>query len=341
MTFGLCNAAQTFQRFVNKVTRGLKNVRAYIDDCLIASTSEEEHLNDLRELFQRFKEYGVTINPAKSPHTPTNTNTSNRENSTQEPTLIPSDERPDTQATTQDARTDSTPDATPPRSRHPRVDPPDPTRERRTRSGRVVRFPSKYKDFVTRSRNTTKDHGDLKLRRRHTDVRQQDILGEKNFPVLTFVMRPCLGAPRSFTRNPSHPNLCENNLIISGVIETRILVRQFSAVNTMIYGTFVRVNGSIVIVLKSRIGTELQKKLFLIHIYSESLPEQVSVCPCVRDNLCSTRPNRRSPHKIEIQAYRSRCAPPRCLEEAVFQLFAYNSKRRGRTEKVIHIKIRV
>ncbi|CAB0020282.1 unnamed protein product [Nesidiocoris tenuis] len=41
------------------------------------------------------------------------------------------------------------------------------------------------------------------------------------------------------------------------------------------------VNGSIVIVLKSRIGTELQKKLYLIHIYSESLPEQVSVCPCV------------------------------------------------------------
>ncbi|CAA9995013.1 unnamed protein product, partial [Nesidiocoris tenuis] len=36
-----------------------------------------------------------------------------------------------------------------------------------------------------------------------------------------------------------------------------------------------RVNGSIGIVLKSRIGTELQKKLFHIHIYSESLPEQV------------------------------------------------------------------
>ncbi|CAB0010402.1 unnamed protein product [Nesidiocoris tenuis] len=47
-----------------------------------------------------------------------------------------------------------------------------------------------------------------------------------------------------------------------------------------------RVNGSIVIVLKSRIGTEPQKKLFLIHIYSESLPEQVSnhflnKCLCV------------------------------------------------------------
>ncbi|CAB0018527.1 unnamed protein product [Nesidiocoris tenuis] len=42
-----------------------------------------------------------------------------------------------------------------------------------------------------------------------------------------------------------------------------------------------QVNGSIGIVLKSRIGTELQKKLFLIHIYSEPLPEQVSVSPCV------------------------------------------------------------
>ncbi|CAB0001728.1 unnamed protein product [Nesidiocoris tenuis] len=47
--------------------------------------------------------------------------------------------------------------------------------------------------------------------------------------------------------------------------------------NVCFYFHIYRVNGSIVIVLKSRIGTELQKKLFLIHIYSESLPEQVSI----------------------------------------------------------------
>ncbi|CAB0005614.1 unnamed protein product, partial [Nesidiocoris tenuis] len=47
-----------------------------------------------------------------------------------------------------------------------------------------------------------------------------------------------------------------------------------------------RVNGSIVIVLKSRIGTEIQKKLFLIHIYPELLPEQVSVCSSVRVPVC-------------------------------------------------------
>ncbi|CAB0010595.1 unnamed protein product, partial [Nesidiocoris tenuis] len=58
--------------------------------------------------------------------------------------------------------------------------------------------------------------------------------------------------------------------------------------------THIIVNGSIVIVLKSRIGTELQKKLFLIHIYSESLPEQVSVCPCVRVSVSPLRITNRS-----------------------------------------------
>ncbi|CAB0010236.1 unnamed protein product [Nesidiocoris tenuis] len=47
--------------------------------------------------------------------------------------------------------------------------------------------------------------------------------------------------------------------------------------------------GSIVIVLKSRIGTELQKNLFLIHIYSESLPKQVSVYPSVRVAVCAIK----------------------------------------------------
>ncbi|CAA9994024.1 unnamed protein product, partial [Nesidiocoris tenuis] len=50
----------------------------------------------------------------------------------------------------------------------------------------------------------------------------------------------------------------------------------YSHLNWASIRSYPSVNGSIVIVLKSRIGTELQKKLFLIHIYSESLPEQVS-----------------------------------------------------------------
>jgi len=54
MSFGLRNAAQTFQRFIDEVLRDLDFCYAYIDDILVASRSEEEHLQHLRILFNRF-----------------------------------------------------------------------------------------------------------------------------------------------------------------------------------------------------------------------------------------------------------------------------------------------
>lgn len=65
MTFGLCNAAQSFQRFMNTVTRGLDFVFGYIDDLLIASKDFDEHSTHLRLLFERLSEYGLSINLAK------------------------------------------------------------------------------------------------------------------------------------------------------------------------------------------------------------------------------------------------------------------------------------
>jgi hypothetical protein len=65
MTFGIRNAAQTFQRFIDNVLRGLDFCYAYIDDILIASSCLEAHLNHLRTLFQRLEKYGVVINPSK------------------------------------------------------------------------------------------------------------------------------------------------------------------------------------------------------------------------------------------------------------------------------------
>lgn len=62
MTFGLCNAAQTFQRFVNSIIQGLDFCFAYIDDILIASKNEEEHLKHIRTVLQRLDDYGVVIN---------------------------------------------------------------------------------------------------------------------------------------------------------------------------------------------------------------------------------------------------------------------------------------
>ncbi|KAG8180948.1 hypothetical protein JTE90_024697 [Oedothorax gibbosus] len=65
MQFGLCNAASTFQRFIDNVIRDLPSTYAFIDDILVASTTEEEHLVHLRMLFQRLQEYGLSVNAAK------------------------------------------------------------------------------------------------------------------------------------------------------------------------------------------------------------------------------------------------------------------------------------
>lgn len=62
MTFGLCNAAQTFQRFVNTIIQGLDFCFAYLDDILIASKSEKEHLEHLRIVLNRLNDYGIVIN---------------------------------------------------------------------------------------------------------------------------------------------------------------------------------------------------------------------------------------------------------------------------------------
>lgn len=65
MPFGLRNSAQTFQRFINEVLHGLEFCYAYIDDILVASSTEEEHKQHLREVFNRLQQYGVRLNPAK------------------------------------------------------------------------------------------------------------------------------------------------------------------------------------------------------------------------------------------------------------------------------------
>ncbi|BHF68050.1 hypothetical protein SprV_0301108000 [Sparganum proliferum] len=65
MPFGLRNASQTFERFIDRVLRGLPFVYVYIDDVLVASRDVEEHLQHLTLLFDRFQQFGVTLHPAK------------------------------------------------------------------------------------------------------------------------------------------------------------------------------------------------------------------------------------------------------------------------------------
>jgi cleavage and polyadenylation specificity factor subunit 1 len=65
MPFGLKNAAQAFQRMMDMVCKNLSFVFVYLDDILIASRNRREHLEHLRQIFQRLQEHGLFINPSK------------------------------------------------------------------------------------------------------------------------------------------------------------------------------------------------------------------------------------------------------------------------------------
>ena len=65
MPFGLKNAAQTFQRFMDQVVRGLDFCYVYIDDLLVASSSPLEHQQHLRLIFERLSHHGIIINAQK------------------------------------------------------------------------------------------------------------------------------------------------------------------------------------------------------------------------------------------------------------------------------------
>ena len=63
--FGLKNSGQTFQRFIDHVTRGLDFVFVYLDDLLVTSVDHKTHKKHLQVLFTRLAEYGIIIGPDK------------------------------------------------------------------------------------------------------------------------------------------------------------------------------------------------------------------------------------------------------------------------------------
>ena len=61
MPFGLKNAAQAFQRLMDTVFQNVHCVFVYLDDILIASSSEREHISDIRTVCNRLNDFGLTI----------------------------------------------------------------------------------------------------------------------------------------------------------------------------------------------------------------------------------------------------------------------------------------
>ena len=65
MPFGLRNATQTFQRYIDSLFRDLDFIFCYVDDIIIMSDSHEEHLRHLRIVLDRLRQHGLRINPSK------------------------------------------------------------------------------------------------------------------------------------------------------------------------------------------------------------------------------------------------------------------------------------
>ena len=67
MPYGLKNAGATYQCFVNKIfaLEIGKKMEVYIDDMLVKSMAEKDHIPHLRECFRQLNIYNVKLNPAK------------------------------------------------------------------------------------------------------------------------------------------------------------------------------------------------------------------------------------------------------------------------------------
>ena len=67
MPYGLCNAPTTFQRLMQNCLGelNLTYTLIYLDDIIVYSCTEEEHLTQLRAVFERFRESDLKLKPSK------------------------------------------------------------------------------------------------------------------------------------------------------------------------------------------------------------------------------------------------------------------------------------
>ena len=64
---GLKNVGATNQRLVNHMFSHQigRNVEVYVDDMLVKSNDEADHLDDLKETFDTLHKYKMKLNPTK------------------------------------------------------------------------------------------------------------------------------------------------------------------------------------------------------------------------------------------------------------------------------------
>ena len=65
LPFGVASAPAIFQEIMEKILHGIPGVVVYIDDILVTGTTDEEHLQSLKEVLVRLKQHGLRVKRAK------------------------------------------------------------------------------------------------------------------------------------------------------------------------------------------------------------------------------------------------------------------------------------
>ena len=67
MPFGLKNAGATYQRAMVTLFHDMmhKEIEVYVDDMIVKSQGEDEHVVNLRKLFEWLRKFQLKLNPAK------------------------------------------------------------------------------------------------------------------------------------------------------------------------------------------------------------------------------------------------------------------------------------
>lgn len=68
MPFGLMNIGENFQREMGITFVGEKDkfIVVYLEDITVFSQSDADHLNHLKQTFQKCRKFGLSLNPSKS-----------------------------------------------------------------------------------------------------------------------------------------------------------------------------------------------------------------------------------------------------------------------------------
>ena len=65
LPFGVASAPAIFQKVMDTILRGIPRVICYIDDIMVTGETEEEHLRNLEQVFQKLQSYGLRLKKSK------------------------------------------------------------------------------------------------------------------------------------------------------------------------------------------------------------------------------------------------------------------------------------